>query len=214
MKGTLEFFKTTLLGGLVVLIPLAVVAFVVVSVLGILIEVTALVAEYLPPEIELSPLASILIALLALIGFCFLAGLLLRTGPGDSIKSWIDRNINERIPMLGVIRNLTERFAGIEGTQFTPAEVDLYGSPVRALCFIVEELPDGRRAVFVPDVPTLTLGKLYIVPQESVTVLDATIGQIVNSITQWGAETNRIYEGSPGKSVSEEVDGAGPEKSG
>ena len=85
--------------------------------------------------------------------------------------------------------------------EFAPARVE------------VEDLPDGRRAVFVPDVPTLTLGKLYIVPQESVTILDATIGQIVNSITQWGAETNRIYETPPGKPDSGDVGSAESEKS-
>ena len=53
--------------------------------------------------------------------------------------------------------------------------------------FIVEELDDGRFTVFVPAIPTPTVGAVYILPPERVHRLDVPITQVVHAVTRWGA---------------------------
>ena len=72
--------------------------------------------------------------------------------------------------------------------------MDLYGSPSRLLGLIVEVLPDDRIVVFIPVAPTPTVGQIHILPPERVKKLDATLGSVINSLTQWGVGTEKIYQ--------------------
>jgi hypothetical protein len=57
-----------------------------------------------------------------------------------------------------MIKNLISRFAGVDGTEFAPVLVDLYGGETRSLAFIVDVHNDGPLTVFVPLAPTPTIG--------------------------------------------------------
>ena len=95
--------------------------------------------------------------------------------------------------MYNAIANLAQRFAGVEGSQFTPVEVDLYDSASRVIGFLVETLPDGRCAVFVPSAPMATVGNVYLVPREKVVRLDATMADTVSVVTQWGVDAETLF---------------------
>jgi uncharacterized membrane protein len=58
---------------------------------------------------------------------------------------------------------------------------------------IVEELDDGRLSVFVPILPTSTLGQVYILPAANITKLNARFLDVVNTLTQWGVESKKIF---------------------
>ena len=72
--------------------------------------------------------------------------------------------------------------------------MDLYGSDSRLLGLVVEALPDGRVAVFIPLAPTVTVGQVYILPREKVRELETSLGSVVNCVTQWGVETSAMYQ--------------------
>ena len=46
--------------------------------------------------------------------------------------------------MYSTVKGLTQRFAGIESSDFPVAEVDLYGSGSRVPGIVIEQLPDDR----------------------------------------------------------------------
>jgi uncharacterized membrane protein len=96
--------------------------------------------------------------------------------------------------MYRALSNLTKAFVGEEGQQFQPVEIDLFASDVRALGFVVEELPDGRRAVFVPSAPVATVGNVYLVPASSLRPIPASVRDMTSVITQWGVEASRLVE--------------------
>jgi uncharacterized membrane protein len=194
MKRLIEFIKTAAIGGLVVIVPVAILAIVLAQVLSTVVGLTKGVADFLPFG-ELTNTAMILaIAVFGTVLICFVTGLLLQTGPGDALRNWLGRNIAERLPMYGMLRNLTQRFVGVEGTQFAVCEVDLYGSGARPLGFIVESLPGDRYAVFVPHAPIATIGQIYVLPDADVHMLDASMADAANAITQWGVGTAKLYE--------------------
>ena len=75
-----------------------------------------------------------------------------------------------------------------------PAEIDLHNTGCAVLGAIVEELKDGRLAVFVPLTPAATVGQIYLVPDNRVKRLDASLGATLNSITEWGIGTSKLFE--------------------
>jgi len=196
MKQSLGFIKTTALGGLVVIVPLAILLFVTAQILYIAIDMISQVAEWLPFAFLDNPVVISLLAIAVIIAICFFTGLAVRTATGANLQQRFDRFLERKIPLYGVVRSITQRFAGIEDEQLTPAEIDLYGSGSGLLGFIMERLPDGRFCVFVPDVPLLTVGRMFVVTEAQVRRLPGSMHTIAEAVTQWGVGLNAVYSGN------------------
>ena len=194
MKKTFGFLKTTVLGGLVVIVPLAVLIIVLLEILDFMLEVTGKLVELLPFEFLTNPAVVIGLALLTIVALCFLTGLLLLTSTGAAIKHRVDVFLEEKVPLYGMLQAITRQFVGIDDKQLTPAEIDLHGSGTRVLGFIVEQLEDGRYCVYVPDSPVLTVGRTYIVEEHQLVRLPGSTRAAVDAITQWGAGARQIYK--------------------
>ncbi len=193
MRGFVNFIKTTAIGGLLVIVPVAIILFVVAQVAYGLYSMSENIVGKL--NIETGEALVILgLTLVVLIGICFLTGLLVQTRFGGWLQGWFGRNVGRRIPMFNAISNLTRRFVGVEGRQFAPVEVDLYGNDTRVIAFLIEELPDGRCVVFMPSAPVATIGNTFIVPENRIVALDASMADTVSAVTQWGVDTHLMYE--------------------
>ena len=187
MKQIFEFVKTTVVGGLVVILPLAAAMLLTVKMLTVLEGAVDPVATALPYG---GPGPRVL-ALVLILGGCFVTGLLVRTGAGRRANRWLEQRVLERLPAYSLLRNLGRQVAG-EGTGsgMAPALAEIEEALVPA--FIVEELDDGRLTVFVPAVPTPTVGAVYILDPLRVHRLDVPITQLVHSVTRWGAGSKEL----------------------
>jgi uncharacterized membrane protein len=202
MKKIAEFIKTTALGGLVLIVPIAVMGVAIGYLINLLISANKAISELLPYDIFGHPAVAVAAAVCTVILICFAAGLLLRTGLGAHLASWLDNLLTEYIPMFGMIKSLTRKFTGKEALAFTPAEVDLYGSDARMIAFVIEELPDDRYAVFVPSAPALTVGNVFVLPATSVTLLDKSAKVAIDAVTQWGSGASLLYTDDAGESTT------------
>jgi uncharacterized membrane protein len=194
MRRLVNFLKTTILGGLFVLLP-------VVVVILLLSLAVATVAAALKPLMEILPVKTVgglaavtLAALLLLLVFCFLTGLLVKMRLGKLGKEWLERFLLERLPGYVMFKNLTRRVAGEAGIEFAPGLVDLYGSEARALGLIVEEHENGNFTVFIPLSPMTTIGQVFLLPSTRVQKLEAKFVDVVNSLTQWGMELKKLLQ--------------------
>ncbi|MDJ0916466.1 MAG: DUF502 domain-containing protein [Woeseiaceae bacterium] len=193
MKKVLEFIRTTAIGGLLVIIPVTIVAFVLVQLYVRIVGFVGSFVDALPIDLRSDAILIALLTILTLVAVCFLTGLLVQTQLGDAIRSWAKRNIADRIPMYNALTSLTRRVAGIDEGQFAPVEVDLFGSETRTLGFLIEALPDDRCAVFVPSAPLVTAGQLYVVPSSRVQTIEASMSDAMTVVTQWGVDARTLY---------------------
>ena len=124
---------------------------------------------------------------------CFVAGIVVRTGPGRAPRR--ARALGARQdPGYALVRGLTERVAGDEREgAFRPALVEM--DDALAPAFIIEELDDGRYTVLVPSVPTPAAGSLFILPRERVHPLDVPFTQAVKVISKWGTGAGELARG-------------------
>ena len=193
MSRVWEFIKTTFVGGIVLIVPLAVLIIAINHLLDLLVSLNTWLAQQLPYENFGNPHVVLAQAIIMLVLACFLTGLLLRAGFLQRLADKINEFLERKIPLYGMVRTMTKRIAGADALQFTPAEVDLYGTGARSLAFVIEELPDDRYAVFVPNAPTLTTGSVAVVPKSSLAILDKPPKLVADAITQWGAGTRELY---------------------
>lgn len=197
MKKITEFIKTTTIGGLLVLLPVVAVLALVGIAVATIIKIVTPIAEKLPIKTVGGLALATLLAVIVILAFCFLAGLLVRMRIGQLIQQRMENLLLQRLPGYVMFKNLTRQLAGQEGIEFAPALVDLYGSEARVVGLIVEEHADGKFTVFVPISPTATLGQVYLLPPTNVERLEARFVDVVNSLTQWGMESKKLFRPPP-----------------
>jgi uncharacterized membrane protein len=86
---------------------------------------------------------------------------------------------------------MTRQIAGdSRENAWQPALAEIEDALVPA--FIVEELDDGRFAVFVPSVPTPLAGAIYILTAARVHPVDIPFTEVLKVITRWGSGSSKL----------------------
>jgi uncharacterized membrane protein len=182
MKFARQFLVNTLVGGLLILLPIYLTVLVLLKGMRSVAALVRPLAMLLPAWLPAENLLSLVLVLIV----CFLIGIGVRTRVGGIIRNWMDRTLFERLPGYGLFRSLTQRLAG-EGREnvWKPALVEIEEALVPA--FIIEVLADGRFTVFVPSVPTPLAGAVYILSRARVHPLDVSFTQAIGTISRWGS---------------------------
>ena len=190
MKGLAELTKTTLIGGLLIVLPIYLSILMVAKTLSVIVALLAPVTATIPAGAQFRQLIAVLIVL----AVCFVAGIVVRTGAGLRAKNAFERSVLEKIPGYELVRGLTARVSGDEREgAFRPALVEI--EDALSPGFIIEELEDGRYTVLVPSVPTPAAGALFILPRERVHPVDVPFTQAVKVISKWGAGAGELAKG-------------------
>ena len=190
MKGLGEFLKTTLIGGLLIVVPTYLSVLLLAKALGAVMALFAPIVALLP---EGAQHFGRVIAIALVVLLCFVLGLLARTGLGRRAIAAFERRVLERMPGYTMLRSVVRRVSGTgDDVQFQPVLVEIEDALTPA--FIVEDLEDGRFVVLVPSVPTPAAGSLYILPRERVHWVDVPVTEAVAVITRWGAGTGKLVK--------------------
>jgi len=182
MRYAREFVKSTLVGGLLIVVPVYLAALLLLkgmkSAAGLVRPFAALLPDWIPAEGFFS--------LVLVLTICFLVGVAVRTRSGRAVRERMEVAFFGRLPGYGLIRSLTQRLAGdSDENAWMPALVEIEEALVPA--FIIEALDDGRFTVFVPSVPTPLAGAVYVLRPERVHILDIPFTQAISSISRWGS---------------------------
>ena len=181
MKALAEFAKTTLIGGILIILPIYVSLLLLAKAAKGLLALLSPITAAIPASVE----SREIMAVLVLAAVCFVAGAIARTGPGLRAKKSFERAVLERLPGYALLRGLAARFTGQgDGLTFAPALVEIEEALVPAL--IIEELEDGSYTVLVPSVPTPMAGQLYILPRERVHRVDVPLTTALKVFSKWG----------------------------
>ena len=190
MRGIAEFAKTTLIGGILVMLPIYLSILLLLKAISGLMGLVAPITEGLP---EALPFREV-IAILILIGVCFICGIAVRTGPGLRAKNAFERSVLEKIPGYALIRGLAGKIIGGSDEQsFTVVLAEIEDALVPA--FLIEDCGDGQCAIFVPSVPTPAAGAIYIIANERVHRVDVPFTQAVSVISKWGSGSRALLAG-------------------
>ena len=190
MKGLAELTKTTLIGGLLVVLPIYLSILLLAKTLAGILALLSPVTAAIPAGTQFRQIFALMIVL----AVCLVAGLVVRTSAGLRAKNALERSVLRKIPGYALVRGLAERVSG-EDTDgaFQPALVEI--EDALSPGFIIEELEDGRYTVLVPSVPTPAAGSLFILPRERVHPLDVPFTQAVTVISKWGAGAGVLARG-------------------
>jgi uncharacterized membrane protein len=181
MKTLAEFTKTTLIGGLLIILPIYIAVLLLAKTIKALLALLEPVTAQVPACVEFRQI----VAILLLVAICFVVGLVVRTGPGLRAKNAFELAVLEKLPGYTFVRGLAKRLAGHSDERtLEPALVEIEDALVPAL--IVEELDDGSYTVLVPSAPTPMAGSIYILPRDRVHPVNIPFTTAMAVFSKWG----------------------------
>jgi uncharacterized membrane protein len=186
MKKLLDFLKTTILGGLFVLMPVILIYLALAETFEILVLIATPIADLFFPDHFKEAKFTVLLAITLLIGLSFIFGLIMMSNIGRKIGNWIERIILGKVPGYHAIKSLITGFTNSQQeSSFKPA---LLKSPdgEKEFVYIVEKHDDGNMTILVPWSPTPFAGSIKIVTKDRVEPLSISMGKLTEVLSQWG----------------------------
>ncbi|OEU82895.1 MAG: hypothetical protein BA865_07180 [Desulfobacterales bacterium S5133MH4] len=190
-----NFVKTSLLGGLGVIFPaallLVVFSWVFQWVGGIIEPLTRIiVAKSNMQEI----LANILV-IGAIIAACFFIGIFVKTRLGRYIHILVEKLLGRWIPGYKFSTNTFQQFFGERSTTYSAvALVKPFGNETLMTGFITDEHPDGSCSIFVPTGPNPTSGNIFHLPSSCVYRVDIPVEEAMKSVIACGAGSEALMQ--------------------
>jgi len=190
MRGIYRFLKSTILGGLVILVPVVVLVAIVVWALKTALQVVLPVFEWLPDKSVAGVSLTVLAAVGGVVLGCFLAGLFAETA--------IIRRLGEHteqlalaVPGYALMKNVGANLVGIEGRH--PAKTVLVRFEASwQFGFLMETLVDSRHVVFIPGVPRALVGTLHIIAADRVHLLAMSVPAALDALGRLGVGLREV----------------------
>jgi uncharacterized membrane protein len=185
VKALKEFLKTTIVGGLLFLVPVILILFILSHAMRLFRAIAAPIAAAFPAhEIAGVAVASIIAAILLLV-IAFLAGLAARTDTGRSVMRWFEESLLGGLPQYKMMKTMAEGLAQVEDSSgVRPALVSIEGG--WQIGYVLEEMHGGWVAVFLPQAPTPMSGNIMYMPSSRVRLLDMPIGEAMLLVKRMG----------------------------
>ena len=188
MKPILKFFKLTLVGGALVVLPLWVALLLLLKAMFQVVGLVKPISAELPTDMG-NPDA---LAIVLMVLVCFAVGLVVQTVVGRQAQEAVEKVVFARIPGYKFLSNVGKQIADVQHNHgFKPALFQTDEGLVPA--FIVEALPEGKFTLFLPSAPTPLAGSIMITDGARVFPVDISVPQAFACISKWGTGAGEMY---------------------
>jgi uncharacterized membrane protein len=196
VKPVLDFVKTTVVGGLLFILPLGLGLFLIGRAVRWLRKVLEPLTGALTENTFLGVAGADLVALAALVAVAFLAGLLARTAMGRKLSSGVESLILRRMPGFTLLKGIAAGPAVQDsgaGVGVALARID----DAWLLSFVLETHASGLLTVLVPQAPTPASGNVYYMTENQIKRLDVSVKDAMKCIMQLGVGSRALLERAP-----------------
>ena len=194
MRVVMGFVKTTLIGGLLFLLPAVIVIAILRQALSIARQIAAPLAARLAPgttSLAGMPILT-LVAVLLLVVVCLAAGLFARTAAGKKVSSKLEWMVLRWVPGY---RSLKAMLAVSEGGDPGFSVVLARIEDAWQLAFLMERLDGGLLAVFVPAAPEPWSGSVFYLTPDRIQEVDVPVRQALGCIRRMGTGSRELLRG-------------------
>ena len=202
----MNFIKTTLVGGLLVVFPLLVLWLAIREIGALLIAMADPIGhaiEWLLPSVELDRMYFLgLIAGILILAVSFIAGLLVKSRFVSGLGRSIEESVLAKLPMYTMLKRLSASWIAGQKQSFAPV---LFKSADAGLdpCFAIEDHGDGRVTVLMPFAPAAFAGTVRIVNKSDLEYLDCSFDELSRSIVNFGTDLHEyVAKGDVGQNGS------------
>ena len=194
MRALSNFLKTTIVGGIVFLLPVAIILIAVQQLLRVAKRISEPIAAHFPDASLLGVGVRGIIAAAVLVAVAFIAGLIARTSAGRRIKDWVESSLLGGLPQYQMVKSMAAGFAQIESAEdLKPALINVEEG--WQIGYLLEELDNGWVCVFLPDSPTPMSGATLLLPGIRVRPLDMPMTDAMQLVKRMGLGSAEALKG-------------------
>ena len=195
-KSRVEFVRTTVIGGLVFLVPLVVLVMILAKAFGIMMMIAEPMARWFPVDTIGGVALVNILAALSLVLVCFIGGLIARSGTVQKIVEALESRVLTKVPGYVLIKGMISGLSDTANQQLVPVLVE-FGDAAR-VGLEIERTQDGRIVVSFPRSPNPWSGEVFILPAERVRRLDLPMAWYVEYVERFGQDTDVALRGQIG----------------
>ena len=180
----MNFVKTTMLGGVLFLIPISICVMVLGKAYKVMTRLAEPLANWLPVDTIGGMAKANLLAVIVLVVVCFVAGLFSRSRLARRLVEKLESGFLQSMPGYTFIKGLTGGLAGDDDQQLAPVLARF--DDAWQVAFHVEDLSDGRVVLFIPGAPDPWSGSIMIMNEDRVQPIDRTMSAAVRNLRGLG----------------------------
>jgi uncharacterized membrane protein len=203
MKRLLKFLRTTLVGGLLLLVPVVVLVIVLAKALAITHKIVDPLAEHIPIHSFIGLRTPVLLAAGVIVLICFLAGFIARTVRAQKIVSRLETSMLSNVPGYEFLKSMGESMLGVEKKGAYPVVLARFDDSWQ-IGFRVEALENGLVAVFIPDAPNPQSGTVYLMSPNRVSPAEVSPAAALKCLKRLGAGSNTLLRALPVETTTAE----------
>ena len=199
------FFKTSLLGGTVVILPVVILIFVFNWLFDFVTNRIQPLTNVVIKQYEIPEISADIFVIFIILMICFSVGVFVRTRLGKFVYRSIENRILKAAPGYSLIKETIVHILGEKESPFsTVALARIFGNETLVSSFVTDRHADGSFTVFVPTGPNPTSGNIFHLKREYVHPVDVPVEEVMRSIISCGAGSKKLIEDLNRKYTSEE----------
>jgi uncharacterized membrane protein len=191
MRHLLALLRDRLIAGFFFIIPFLVLLLIAREVLSFVGKLLGPFAQRLPTAGLTGPIADYFVAATALLAAALLAGIVAQLPLVRKLGEKVELFALRRIPGFTLLKGFLQTSDTSESVKVLLVTLDdawLFG-------FLMETMPDGTLAVFIPGVPSPTSGSLYFFAEHQVRRTDIKVRDAMACLSRLGVGSSRLVSG-------------------
>jgi uncharacterized membrane protein len=185
----LKLIRTTLIGGIIFLIPIAI----LIAVIGQGLKIAGVIAKPVAAVLPVSMIGGVavahVLAILLLLLICFGAGLLARVALARKAVGALEANVLSRLPAYALLKTKTQSMLSPEDIEGMSVVVMRFDDAWQ-IGFEIERIQGGKVALFLPGSPDPWSGSICLAEEDRVTPLDLSVAAAAKMVRRLGRGAN------------------------
>lgn len=195
-----NFFKTSLLGGLVVILPVAILGFFFKWLFKLVTDLIQPLTNFASGRYAVPEIVADMLVIVIILLSCFFVGVLVTTKLGNFLHRTFDDVLQQLAPGYRMVKEVVVQLFGSAGnspfSNGMVARVKIYGAdcPTEITGLVVDRSADDTFTVFVPTGPNPTSGNIFHVKKDQVTLYpDIKLDSAMRSVIACGAGSAELF---------------------
>lgn len=196
-----KFIKTTLFGGVVVILPVVIIAFFLKWFFKTVTDLIQPLTNYALKHYYVPEFVADTIVIMLIILACFFVGMVVQTTIGRFFHKFFDKILIKLAPGYRLVKEVVvQLFGQNENSPFINgqvAKVKIFGEQceTEVTALITDKHTDGTYTIFMPTGPNPTSGNIYHVQASQVTLCpDIPLDSAMRTVIACGAGSGEIFK--------------------
>lgn len=196
MKLPVKTIKTTLVGGIVFLMPVAIVAILLGKIFHLVGKLAEPISKLLPFDAIGGVAIVSIITIVLILVLAFLAGLAAKSGLGRKCSTSLESKLYDLVPRYAFIKNMAAGLSGDIANLKTLKPIMVKFDDYSQIAFEVSSSDEDWVTIYLPGAPDPWSGSIVNVEESRVEPLDQDFGTAIKNIRRVGIATEKISTSS------------------